>query len=224
MLGNPRFTQMGYNIIQREWVAGGVLGFHTSHTSFNSEPFVSEPFVCEPFPVISSSSSGSIPNTRAIFSSVVRFRGTNPYFSHSVIVRCDTPAVRAKASTGNPVRLRSSRILVLLTILSSVPNAMQKMQPPQHYFGGVSRKTVSFAGFLGNNCVRIVYAINPMVGWVLFCWVSSVQNKSSRINFPRIGTSYSPLGGWWNGVVRVCCSARGVDGVSFARILLLSAM
>jgi len=169
---------MGYNIIQRERVvvAGG---FHTSLT-----PPSTEPFVDEPFPVISSSSSGSIPNTRAIFSSVVRFRGTNPYFSHSVIVRCDTPAVRAKASTGNPVRLRSSRILVLLTIPDSVPNPMQKMQPPQHYFGGVSRKTVSFAGFLGNNYVWLVYASNPMVGW----WWDT-----------RIGTSYCVMVEW-------CCS------------------
>ena len=70
------------------------------------------------------------------------------------------------------------------TIPDSVPNALQKLQPPQHYFGGVSRKTVSFAGFLGNNYVRIVYTSNPMVGW----WWDT-----------RIGTSYCVMVEW-------CCS------------------
>jgi hypothetical protein len=81
---------MGYNIIQRERVLGGDVEFHTSLTPVDSSPFVDEPFAVA---VIASSSSGSIPNARAIFSIVVLLRGTNPYFSHSVIVRCDTPAI-----------------------------------------------------------------------------------------------------------------------------------
>jgi len=56
---------------------------------------------------------------------------------------------------------------------------MQKMQPPQHYFGGFSRKTGNFAGLLGNNYVRLVCAINPMVGWgfvLMFCYYG-IQNS-----------------------------------------------
>ena len=73
---------------------------------------------------------------------------------------------------------------------------------------------------MGFRTARLVSCVEA-VG-VLFCWVSSGQNKSSRINFPRIGTSYSRDGG-------MLCFARVVsahctDGVSFACILLLCTM
>ena len=73
------------------------------------------------------------------------------------------------------------------------------------------------SAFMGFRTARLVSCVEA-VG-VLFCWVSSGQNKSSRINFPRIGTSYSRDGGMLC-FARVV-SARCTDGVSFACILLL---